>query len=266
MVPAPRPGAPTGPLTMPRFDEPDYTVVAADLASRWPRFADDLSNLSTAYGARAPLPSLIEPDGAAVKPVDRPSGEPLETIAHRKIRLLSNYWHAGWPSAIPDTYLRADVNRRLGVVADKLPAPWGLAVFDGWRSLALQQELYDAAYADPSTEPDFMAPVSQDPATPPPHYSGGAVDLTLTYEGIPLALGTGFDNPTALAFTASLEARPSSERALRRILFRAMDAADFVVFAYEWWHFEFGTRRWAAITGDTPIYGASNPNEPISRS
>lgn len=266
MVPAFVSGNPATPPTTPRFDEPDYTAGAADLASRLPMFSDDLSNLSTVYGADAALPPLIEPDGATVLPVDRPSGEPLETVSHRRIRVLSNYWHAGWPSALPDTYLRAEVNRRIGVVADKLPTPWGLAIFDGWRPLALQQELYDAAYADPSTEPDFMAPVSRDPATPPPHYSGGAVDLTLTYHGIPLALGTGFDNPTALAFTASLEAKPSPERTLRRILFRAMDAADFVVFAYEWWHFEFGTRRWAAIVGDTPIYGASNPNEQISRS
>jgi len=34
-----------------------------------------------------------------------------------------------------------------------------------------------------------------------------------------------------------------------------MRKAGFVVYDGEWWHFEFGTRRWAALTGSAPLFG-----------
>jgi D-alanyl-D-alanine dipeptidase len=37
-----------------------------------------------------------------------------------------------------------------------------------------------------------------------------------------------------------------------------MRSGGFVVLHCEWWHFEFGTRRWAAITGNAPRYGAAS--------
>lgn len=250
----------------PRLDEPDFTVPADRLAGQDGEFATAVAALADDYGAADPLPDLLEPSAATESAVSSPIDEPLVAVAHRRVRVLSNYWHAGWSAAIPETYLRSDAMRRLTVAADKLPEGWGLAVFDAWRPLELQQQLFDAAYADPSTEPDFMAPVSHDPSTPPPHYSGGAVDLTLTYLGQPLALGSGFDDPTDAAFTSSLEGVDTTESTLRRVLYRLMADVGFVVFAFEWWHFEYGTRRWAAITGQEPFYGAANPNEQISRS
>jgi D-alanyl-D-alanine dipeptidase len=38
-----------------------------------------------------------------------------------------------------------------------------------------------------------------------------------------------------------------------------MASKGFVVFDGEWWHFEYGTRRWAAITGGTPRFGPAGP-------
>jgi hypothetical protein len=58
------------------------------------------------------------------------------------------------------------------LAAESLPRGFGLAVFDAWRPLAL-----------------FTAE-----GDPPPHLTGGAVDLTLSWQGTPLALGTGFDD------------------------------------------------------------------------
>jgi zinc D-Ala-D-Ala dipeptidase len=227
---------------MPRFDQPDYTIPARD------HFAGALPSVPP----QPPLPPLIEPDPPTVSdPID----EPLVRVAHRRIRTLDNYWHAGWSHAIPGTFLRNEVNRRLGAVADSLPDRWGLAVFDAWRPIELQRELYDTAYADPDMEPGFMAPVSHDPSTPPPHLTGGAVDLTLTHDGTPLAAGCGFDDTTKQAHTAILENTPGVEREIRRMLCRVMRRQDFVVIDCEWWHFEYGTRRWAAIREKPPFYG-----------
>lgn len=231
----------------PRFDQPNYTVWAASL------FADTAPTIPDG-GA---LPTLCDPVAPPV--LDR-HPEPLVRVEHRRIRLLSNYWHAGWTSAIASTWLRAGAFERLTAVADSLPDRWGLAIFDAWRPLELQRELYDAAALNPDLEPGFMALPSADPAIPPPHMSGGAVDLTLTFDGTPIAPGTGFDDTTERARAAYLEDAPGPDRHIRRALFHAMASQGFVIYEGEWWHFEYGTRRWAAITGMAPLYGPTSPH------
>lgn len=233
----------------PRFDYPNFTSEPSNVVSQ------DISDQIVAPA----MGTLVEPETDHQATVTKPSGDTLEMLAHRNIRCLSNYWHAGWDHAIVETWQRGEVAKRLYAVADGLPPHWGLAVFDAWRPLALQSELYDAAYADPDLPPGFMAEVNRDPATPPPHLSGGAVDLTLTYQGIPLALGTGFDDLTDKAHAEYFEGTPGLDRDLRRYLFAVMTAQSFVIYKYEWWHFEFGTRRWATITGAEPRYGATAP-------
>jgi D-alanyl-D-alanine dipeptidase len=128
-------------------------------------------------------------------------------------------------------------------------------VFDAWRPLALQAELYHAAYDHPGLPEGFVSPPDHDPRTPPPHLTGGTVDLTVTFDGIPLAPGAGFDDFTHRARADALEGEPGIDRAVRRLLFWGMCEQDFVVLDCEWWHFEHGTRRWAAITGRPPRYG-----------
>jgi len=205
--------------------------------------------------AQDPLPSLQDP---VYPPVTSPVSEELVPLAHRRIRVLSNYWHAGWDAALPTTWLRAEAFDRLSRAAERLPDRLGLAIFDAWRPLALQAELYDAAYHEPGLPAGFVAEPIPDPQTPPPHLTGGTVDLTLTLDGTPLALGTGFDDFTSAAFADSLETVPGASRELRRLLYGAMRGAGFVVLHCEWWHFEFGTRRWAAITGNEPKYGPAS--------
>jgi D-alanyl-D-alanine dipeptidase len=228
-----------------RFLLPCYTVAA------------DRSGTLNEVPLQPPLPVLVDPPPP---PVLDPAAEPLVALAHRRIRVLSNYWHAGWESALPTTWLRAEAADRLGHVADRLPARLGLAVFDAWRPLALQAELYHAAYDEPGLPDGYVAFPNPDPTAPPPHVTGGTVDLTLTLDGVPLALGTGFDDFTALATTDALEATPGVARELRRLLYRAMGGGGFVVLHCEWWHFEFGTRRWAAINGIAPRYGPTEPH------
>ncbi|WP_281370752.1 M15 family metallopeptidase, partial [Nocardioides stalactiti] len=105
-------------------------------------------------------------------------------------------------------------------------------------------------------EPGFVSAPSADPATPPPHLTGGTVDITLAFDGSPLALGTDFDEFVPAAHADALEHEPGLARDLRRLLWSAMTGAGFVVLTQEWWHFESGTRRWAAVTGGKPRYGA----------
>lgn len=219
--------------------------------------AEPAATIDALQFSAPPMRGLIDFDAADAPelpalPADvEGAGEPLVVIDHPRIRGLGIYQRHGFPAAIGQCYLRQEACRRLYAVADDLPEPFGLAVFDAWRDPQLQQFLYDRCYQDPSMPPGFVSPPSDDPTTPPPHSTGGTVDLTLTWNGTPLALGTDFDEFTPMAFTESLEGSAGEgrkvDRDLRRMLLEAMHRQDFVVLAREWWHFEYGTRLWSAV-------------------
>lgn len=208
--------------------------------------------------AQQPMPELIEP--ATFPRVTQPVDEPFVEIAHPRIAVLGNYYKAGWMNARAGTWLRRSALERLVVAAEGLPERWGLCVFDAWRPLPLQAELYDAAYSDPGLPPGFVSEPDADPATPPPHLTGGTVDISFTLDETPLGLGAGFDDFTPRARANALEGEQGIDRELRRWLYWTMRSAGFVVLDCEWWHFEYGTRRWGAITGNEPLFGPGMPD------
>jgi D-alanyl-D-alanine dipeptidase len=163
-----------------------------------------------------------------------------------------------------------------------------LAVFDAWRPLAVQRFMVAYSIAEecqrrgvdphqPSAElvavehevGRFWAPPSDDPATPPPHSTGAAVDLTLAGpDGEPLDLGSPIDaigavsEPDHFAVVAREVSDPQlrSQAALfqqrRDLLAAVMLEAGFAQHPNEWWHFSHGDQLWAWRTGDhQAIYG-----------
>ena len=146
-------------------------------------------------------------------------GEPLLPIAGALWRLEPHpYLALGAPYG-PDGnpfLLRSGVVDRLlqAQQALQLEHPdLRLAIFDGWRPLAVQRFMVRHALVaecrrlgvDPDADsPEralvaaevgrFWAPPSGDPATPPPHSTGAAVDLTLADgSGAPLPMGGAID-------------------------------------------------------------------------
>ena len=100
------------------------------------------------------------------------------------------------------------------------------------------------------------------------HCTGSAVDLTIADDrGHYLEMGSGFDEPTERSYTyhyekmerpegAALEARNN-----RRILLSLMSEMGFSNYPNEWWHFDYGNRRWAQRTGASKaIYGYTEPS------
>ena len=145
-----------------------------------------------------------------------------------------------------------------------------LAIFDAWRPLSVQAFMVEWSVAqeaqrlgicaDDVTGMDqvrqavnrFWAAPSRDPATPPPHSTGAAVDLTLAAsgDGVPLFMGGAIDAIDVISepdhFAA---AAPGSEQSLwhrRRCLLRGvMVDAGFAQHPNEWWHFSHGDQLWA---------------------
>ena len=188
--------------------------------------------------------------------------EPLVMVDDH-LPCLRCYRNRGWPGTLETTWLRATVVESLATVSEGLPEGFGLAVFDGWRSMTTIRALYAHYYGPGSTlTPGFLADPDR-PGLVPPHLTGGAVDLTLTWNGTALSLGTPFDEFTERARLRYLEADGDShepDRSLRRLLHHTMTSQGFAPYSEEWWHFSLGDPDWAAFHGaPTARYGPTAP-------
>jgi D-alanyl-D-alanine dipeptidase len=159
---------------------------------------------------------------------------PIDTGGGDRLWSLPWYHRRGLPA--PETVLvREGVRDRLLLSAGSLPDTLSLVVLDGWRPRELQRELHAEAYRSGVLPSGFVA----DPDDVcPPHLSGGTVDVTVAFEGIPLGLGTGFDEFTAAAHLVAFEDTPGPVADLRRMLTAALGAGRFTPLWCEWWHFD----------------------------
>jgi D-alanyl-D-alanine dipeptidase len=141
----------------------------------------------------------------------RECGESLVSVTGDRVVVRSAYKALRYTCTLSEIFLREDVAARVCAAAALLPSELTLVLWDGWRPVELQRELY-GTYRDEiaantgltgealETETQrFVSLPSTDPAKPSPHLSGGAIDLTLGDElGIPLDLGGEFDELRAL--------------------------------------------------------------------
>ncbi len=187
-----------------------------------------------------PAPRVTAADAAAVQ-VDE-DGEPLVPV---RLPCRVVYEEMPLPSRGP-LRLRAGLLGRLVAAHEALPEPFGLLILDGWRSVDFQRALLDHyRRVTPSLREGFVA----DPGFGllPPHTTGGAADLTLSYEGRGLALGTDYDEFDDDARPDALEAAgASAARDLRRMLHRALCGQGLAGHPLEWWHWSYGEQWWAA--------------------
>ncbi|HET9173790.1 MAG TPA: M15 family metallopeptidase [Candidatus Saccharimonadales bacterium] len=103
-----------------------------------------------------------------------------------------------------------------------------LVIWDAYRPAAVQQAL--RAVQD---NPAFVAVDSL-------HVQGRAVDVTLAHDdGHYLDMGTDFDEFSPRAH-ADYDALSTEQFMNRRRLRQAMEAAGFIQWPYEWWHYNFG--------------------------
>ncbi len=211
---------------------------------------------------REPLPTGRPIPAASEVILPRETGtsaEPLVPVDGPRVAGQPVYSESGWKNSHAQVVVRSMVRDLLAEAASHLPPRFGLAVADGWRPLSLQEDLYTEAYQDPDLPPGFVSLPDPRPEHAPPHVTGGTVDCTLSYDGTALALGTGFDVFSAASRTDSYELQPGTVRSLRRMLYWTLVDAGFVALPEEWWHYEYGTRRWSAVRGQPVLFGPTSP-------
>lgn len=205
----------------------------------------------------------------------RECGEPLVPLRETdRLHLRPVYASLGFAGASTTFQLREGVVVRLERALATLPEHLGFVLLDGFRPLSVQKALWDWQWnevrtANPHfTEADiyeqvrhFVAEPIPDPLRPTPHRTGGAVDLTLfdRTTGEDLPLGTAFDEAAPATVTDWFERHPQAPVTQnRRLLYHTLVDQDFANYVNEWWHFEFGTRRWAGAHGtENAVYGSA---------
>jgi len=213
-------------------------------------------------------------DAAEYDVMTRPVAEPFVRIVPsrtKRIYLGLKYFNMNIRGAIDKCFLRKEAAKRLEDAAAALPEGYSLLIFDAWRPLAVQKELYriykeriEKLYADADEKElehiirNFIAYPSEDTMRPPRHMTGGAVDLTVTGPGgILLDMGCDFDEFTEVAHTDWFERQGgelSTAGMNRRLLFSVMTEAGFCNLPTEWWHFEYGTVLWGFRKGEPARY------------
>jgi D-alanyl-D-alanine dipeptidase len=221
------------------------------------------------------------------------STEPLVEIAAEGLAGENYYYGTRNPpywtrieGSIAELWLRRAVLTKLARVNQRLRAAGlELFVFDAWRPRAVQVFFHDVwmprelKRRRPELSGDalareverYWAAPSRDGASPAPHATGAAVDLSLRWrDGAGLWMGSIFDDATEIAHRDHFERASDADlcfsddeaRANRRLLHWSMTAEGFVGHPEEWWHFSWGDQLWSALSGTSPaFYGLIEPQD-----
>jgi len=196
----------------------------------------------------------------------RESGEPVVDV--REVLLVDDRKHADSQGA--EVHLRRGVLDRLVAAQARLPRGLRLLFVEGYRPPALQRSYFDRYAAElrakhPRWPADRIRTAAARYVSPPeiaPHTAGAAVDLTLAdAAGRELDLGTPMnadpERSDGACYTDA--ANISAEaRANRELLGGALGAVGLVNYPTEWWHWSYGDRYWALMTGaPAALYGPS---------
>jgi D-alanyl-D-alanine dipeptidase len=180
------------------------------------------------------------------------------------------------PNNTDYTKMRKSVYERLIHAQNLLPQGLKICLYEGYRSLELQQTLFENRWAlvqklhpNWSHEQLFkettriVSPVINEDGSPniPPHGTGAAVDVYLIDEkGQILDMGIHAqdwmqDKDGSISQTDSQKISTKAQEN-RRIMNTALSAAGFANYPTEYWHWSYGDRYWAYQLGKPhAIYG-----------
>ena len=169
---------------------------------------------------------------------------------------------------------RLSVAKMLAHAQSLLPAGLHLQIVGAFRPFHIQKLMYDAARAEMRLQhPDwdesfltqylnvFSAPPIWD--TPPPHTTGGAVDMSIideTGERIDMVspFEMGWDSAPTYVAGLSKKARKN-----RDLLIEVLTPTGLTNFRGEWWHWSYGEPGWALRGGHPRGLYAAVPEDAI---
>lgn len=185
-------------------------------------------------------------------------------------------------------YLREGVLQQLIIAQNYLQQKYPhvkILIFDAYRPVEVQQFMVDYNFSETAKSQGYSLPVlseekkaeilaqvyqfwavpSHDRATPPPHSTGAALDITLVDENNQIIeMGSPIDEISARSypnhFANSCEPREKQYHQNRELLKEIMVKAGFQQHPNEWWHFCLGDQMWAWLQNES-----TNTNQFIAR-
>jgi D-alanyl-D-alanine dipeptidase len=180
--------------------------------------------------------------------------------------ILDNaYYKMKLKGTSPIMYLRQGVWEQLLESSNSLPSNYGFILFDTYRSLETQMDLFQYIYRYLKTQHEYLSheelmaktrPFVADPYNLEirhklSHPTGGAVDLGLydkTQKKI-VDMGTPFDDPTEKSATHYFKDKTTQTEKnyhqVRHLLNQTMINFEFTNYDKEWWHYDLGDYSWS---------------------
>lgn len=204
---------------------------------------------------------IADPEILAI-PIVECQEEMIDTKNHKKL-------HYGPPPETPltaphYTRMRKSVFEKLCSAQKDLPSGWRFRLYEAYRSIEVQQMLFDQEYELVVKRSSTLSPAELFHETTrlvspvinldgsinvPPHNTGAAVDVEiLDHTGNVIDMGMEakdcmfVDPDLCMTNCTTLNATAQKNR---RILFEVMHAHDFINYPTEWWHYSYGDRYWA---------------------
>lgn len=173
-----------------------------------------------------------------------------------------------------ETQLRHSVAKRL-VEANQalLKKGYRIQIIEGWRPPFIQRRMYAAIWNQlKARHPDwsetrlrrlvnqFSAPMNS--RVPPPHTTGGAVDVALYHlDGTPADMQAPYDGTDPKGFVRDAPLLGETARRNRAVLAEAMLPTGLTNYPSEFWHWSYGDQGWAYRGGHE--YAYYGPVEPL---
>ena len=157
--------------------------------------------------------------------------------------------------------LRQSVAQMVCRAAHALPDGLRLQIVEGYRPIAVQRAMFAHALQEARKRlPDandqtialqagrYSAP--PDAATPPPHLTGGAVDLEIIDQnGERLDFTSPFDILDSAQAAFDAPGLSDEARRNRDLLRSVLEPTGLTSYADEWWHWSYGDNGWALRVG-----------------
>lgn len=173
------------------------------------------------------------------------------------------------PNNTDYTKMRSDVYQRLLAAQQLLPSHLRFCLYEGFRSMALQKNLFDERYSQLqqlhrhwshehlfNETTKLISPVINLDGSPniPPHATGAAIDVYLVdKQGQAVDMGI---HPEDWQSDIEVKRSPTHSTLIsseaqhhRHVMSHALLLAGFVNYPTEYWHWSYGDRYWAHISG-----------------
>lgn len=214
-------------------------------------------------------PSIAEPvtELRTIKIVD--NGEPLVDFLQYCPELMLDQPRMNYKR---ETLVRKSVAEMLCKAAKSLPKGYRLGMIEGWRGPHIQRRMYMMTWnmmkeKNPEWSEtklkrvvnQFTAPPNK--VVPPPHSTGGAVDVNLLNEdGQRLDHSSPYHPHDPKGFFFDAPGLSDVARRNRDILAEAMLAGGLTNYPSEYWHWSYGDQGWA-YRGGRPhaLFGPIEP-------